>query len=105
MERIKLYNKSNGKMFFFCPACAEFHTVNTAVPDSKGKLYFFDGNKENPTIMPMIERVVESFNKDKHSTVGYVCNSFITNGQIRYTENSTNGMNGKTVELPELKNV
>jgi len=81
---------------FLCPGCHErdndgshlhgWHTFNDT--------WTYNGDGENPTVSPSILLT-------RHD--GHVCHSFITDGKIRFLDDCTHSLAGKTVELPESK--
>lgn len=96
--RIREYTKNPGVSYIFCTACQEFHSIHTKIPDVNGTIYNITGTLQQPTITPLVVRVIEKFNKSKHSA-DHICNGVVTEGQIRYLENCTHTLAGKSVEL------
>lgn len=87
---------SNGKCIghlIFCPACQCGHAFynNQAMTSAK---WTFNGNLENPTFQPSML----IYKTDKHER----CHSYVTDGKIKFLNDSTHVMAGKTVELPEV---
>lgn len=105
--KIQEYKNQSGVFYFFCPACKEFHSVPTNTAHRNGLKFELQGNKENPTFVPIaqpIERTIEKFNKSVHDKVsGYTCLSIIRSGTIRFLPQSTHLLSGQQVELPDLK--
>ena|ERR1700684_317 len=105
--KIQEYSKSKGRYYFFCPGCREFHSVNTVTAHRDGLKFQLQGDKNNPTFVPLnqvIERTIESFNKSLHATnPGHVCLSVIRTGHIRFLGSCTHTLAGQMVPLPDLK--
>jgi hypothetical protein len=99
--RLRPYAKLPGTLYFFCPGCREFHSIHTDKVNQDGVKHILTGTLERPTITPMISRQIEKFNVSKHAhNYDHRCNSFITDGNIRFLENCTHAFAGKVIELP-----
>lgn len=83
----KIRNTSDG-IVHACPACNEIHHFTT----SGSTAWMFDGNREAPTFSP-------SMKVSYHD--GRVCHYILTAGIINYCGDSTHGMAGKSVPLPD----
>lgn len=82
---------------FKCPACNFRHVFN--VDAGKRHVWIFDGNTEVPTFKPslkMIKRV--GVNRTKH-----ICHLYVRKGKIKFLNDSTHHMAGKTVDLPKME--
>jgi hypothetical protein len=105
--KIQEYKNQKNSYYFFCPGCNEFHSVRTTTPHNDGLKFELQGNKENPTFVPIaqpIPRTIEKFNKSTHDSIpGYTCLSIIRSGHIRFLPQSTHLLAGQQVELPELR--
>src|SRR5579859_2161142 len=99
--------KPNGNFYFRCPATGKQIELSTQSAWSTNQIvYSFNQDVERPTFSPLVLIV-----NDKH--IGHemvhlgnaqIVNHFqILDGNIRYMEDSTHHMRGKTVPLPELK--
>lgn len=89
--RFKPYPQSDGTRYhFWCPGCNAHHAI-TVKDDGSG--WQFNGDLVNPTVSPSIK--VTTYD-------GQVCHSFIRGGRIEFCGDSTHGLAGKTVELPEI---
>jgi uncharacterized protein DUF6527 len=97
---LRAHEISENLISIFCPACGYDHSVGVNgrfVHGSDGKLntWTWNGSLIKPTFSP-------SLLVNKHEDGGYPrCHSFVTDGYIRYLDDCTHGMKGKTVELPE----
>lgn len=78
-----------GQYIFYCPGCADNHTVATG---SGG--HVLTGSKVKPTIKPSV--------LSEEDEAGVRCHSWITNGRIRFLYDCTHRLAGKTVDLPHL---
>lgn len=108
-------DKANGEVryFFYCDGCNCTHSVIT-----NPKRWTFNGNEEKPTFSPSILVRWVSLPKDleKDDKGNYVlgtdgrikgakdevCHSFVTDGKIRYLNDCTHHLKGKTVELEDF---
>lgn len=87
-------NRSGDRVCFWCPGCDSVHCVDGS--------WEFNGDDAMPTIRPSI--LVHS-----HGTLdeegNYIttpqCHSYVTNGSIEFLSDSTHGLAGKGVQLPE----
>jgi hypothetical protein len=103
VQRMRMYAKDPGKYYFFCPGCAEYHSVSTTRPNANGTVFRISGTLQLPTVTPMINRSIEKFNSSKHANnPAHVCNSFIVEGKIRFLENCTHALAGRQVDLPNV---
>lgn len=98
--------KTNGNYYFKCPGCGKNHEVSTLTQWFANQILFtFNGNVNSPTLTPALQmkngKYVTS-NPDTDYGEGLICNSVVTDGNIRFLETSTHHLKGKTVELPEL---
>jgi hypothetical protein len=78
-------------LFFWCPACDKYHSVNVNHPNGWG----WNGSLNQPTITPSI--LVTGGYPDMR------CQSFVTDGKIQYLSDCSHGMAGQTVELPDTE--
>jgi hypothetical protein len=103
---------------FFCPACKNFHSLNTV--ENGLPRWGFNGDIEKPTFTPSVLlrsghftsgfKVGDScwctYNAEhpEDVTEGFecvVCHSFVTDGRIQYLSDCTHALAGQTVDLPE----
>lgn len=91
----KILAKSNGNIFFDCPACEAPHGINCG--DGHGPVWSWDGNIDKPTFNPSVLVTYDNgINHDPH-----VCHSFVRNGKIEFLGDCTHALAGKTVDIPE----
>ena len=76
----KIIKTKDNRYIFRCPGCNNLHSIND-------KIWTFNGNLENPTIKPSI------LNPNAR------CHSFVTEGEIKFLNDSTHELAGKTVDL------
>lgn len=109
----KLRGLEGGAVAFLCPGCGEFHHVT--VDGSRGWTY--NGNPDAPTFQPSV-LVRTGHYMDGHSGecwcdvnkrrggdpdfVCYRCHSYVTDGRIRFLNDSTHALAGQTVDLPDI---
>lgn len=90
---------------FWCPGCAEFHTVTT----HEGG-WQWNGDLEKVTLSPSIlvrgtKRLTDEehafvMNGGKIDVVQTVCHSFVKEGQIQFLADCTHDLASQTVALP-----
>lgn len=83
-----LRNAEGGKFLFWCPGCENAHAV--------GEGWTFNGDVDKPTFSPSIKIEYAHGNPLRK----FVCHSVVTNGTIRYYDDTTHKLRGKTLELP-----
>jgi len=80
----------------WCPACHSHHVFSTEEPNEAGARWWFNGDAERPTFRPsMLEWEAEGEGRR-------VCHSSVREGKIRFHADSTHGLAGQTVELPDV---
>ena len=92
MSNAILRQTNDGKILFFCPGCKGVHGINVA--EGKRPCWKWNNSMEKPTFKPSI---LVSYGDNR------VCHSFITDGKIKYCNDSTHDLAGKTVDLPEFE--
>lgn len=84
----------------FCPSCKQVHSFD-------GR-WSFNGNQDKPTFKPSMlvnkdvtKADVREYELDgkTHRYERHRCHSFVTDGKIRFLNDCTHSMAGKTVEL------
>lgn len=83
----------------FCPGCRWMHQIAVDQPFPNGARWSFDGNADAPTFAPSV-----------HIRLGFgdpgkpprVCHYFIRAGRIEFCGDSTHGLAGQTVDLPDI---
>lgn len=122
MPKIERSNpKDPGLMRFHCPGCDEKHYIRTAPPPNpdypggKGRWKFND-DFEKPTISPSILVHAGHYTwkdgrdpkeclwcQDPDQPFGcYICHSFVTDGNIKFLNDCTHALAGKTVPLEDI---
>ena len=88
---------------FYCPGCMAHQIVQGRDEETARELslhmlnvrdvHKFNGDPERPMFSPSL---MYNF------VVGYVCHSYVENGQIRFLDDCTHPLRGQTIPLPEL---
>jgi hypothetical protein len=88
-------------VLFYCPGCEDNHQIDV-------EKWGFNNDYEKPTFTPSYltwldpnPKADPKYDKDGKFRNGFRCHSFITDGSIRYLDDCTHKLAGKTVELPE----
>ena len=103
--------KTESGFAFWCPGCQDMHVI----PVTGARAWGFNGDVDRPTFHPSIRVRCKLTEKDEAgrwtgewvrdeqgNPVDSVCHSFVENGQIRYLEDCTHALAGKTVGLPAI---
>ena len=85
----KVIRRKDGAILFVCPGCNGIHSI-------KKGIWEFNDDLENPTIKPSILNKSTYNGKER---VNYICHSFIADGKIKFLNDCTHKLAGKTVEL------
>lgn len=80
-------------IIFDCPGCGHAHLVTTGPGNWK-----FNGDMKKPTINPSIKAEWE-WGEERHKKV---CHSFVENGNIKFLNDCTHHLAGKTVKLSPI---
>jgi len=83
----RLVRLEGGRLAFECPGCGCLHAVNVDHPVRPR--WEWNGSLERPTFAPSL--LVRAS--------GRVCHAFVTDGQIRFLNDSAHELAGKTVPL------
>lgn len=83
----------------WCPACKRLHDFAVDGPFSNGARWSWDGDREVPTFGPSM--VIRTGPMPRTGVVE-VCHYFLRAGRIQYLADSTHGMSGTTVDLPDI---
>jgi hypothetical protein len=88
------------RLGFHCPACNQMHVVTVApAPHAWG----FNGDYERPTFTPSVlvtwPANVNAIEEFKEWRTERRCHSFVENGEIRFLDDCTHALAGKTVPL------
>lgn len=92
---------------FWCPGCRSIHDISV-----NSGAWTWDGDEDKPSVMPSI-RVDGKLplNDDEYEAVlrgervvthPFVCHSFITDGRIKFENDSTHSIAGQTVDLEDV---
>lgn len=81
--------RSKTAYHWHCPACDEMHPL----PDD----WEFDGDLERPTFKPSFRHTWGV----RESTLR-TCHYVVTAGRVAYCDDSTHGLAGQTIDMPEL---
>ncbi len=86
---------SPGRFVYFCPGCNDYHVINT---DCKRQwpCHTLTGSLNNPTIRASVLSIGDSKIGKPH------CHSYITNGNIKFLNDSTHQLSGKTIAMKPL---
>lgn len=89
----------DGKVAFRCPGCQSAHSITVAPGHWR-----YNGNPDAPTILPSvkIEGCLTIENADDGPSLYGVCHSNVTNGFIYFHGDTTHGLSGQSVPLPEF---
>lgn len=71
---------------------------HVAYKNSFGAIWTFNGNLNNPTFKPSL-----LINKKGINPNIPICHSYITDGNIKFLEDCTHKLAGKTIELTDIK--
>lgn len=87
---IRLIIGSSSDLLFYCPGCEQYHAVN--IKDDNRPKWKFNGSYTDPTFSPsiLVTRPGQKFR----------CHSFVEKGKIRYLDDCTHKLAGKTIEIP-----
>jgi hypothetical protein len=102
-----LRQTNDGKILFFCPGCKGVHGINVA--EGKRPCWKWNNSMEKPTFKPSIlvsygDNTEQAWScTARRTAVNRVCHSFITDGKIKFCNDSTHDLAGKTVDLPEFE--
>ncbi|TIT19905.1 MAG: ammonia monooxygenase [Mesorhizobium sp.] len=97
-----------GRLFFWCPGCAEVHVV--------GPSWGFNGDYDRPTFTPSVLVTGHKIVKDDNgkwtgdwerdaagNLIPEVCHSFVRDGQIQFLGDCTHALAGQTVKLSAIE--
>lgn len=94
----KLRSAQDGHILFWCPGCDGAHMIRIAGPHAWG----YNGNADAPTFTPSVLVQYNGPDADQPGRPPAVCHSFVTDGRIRFLGDSTHGLAGRTVDLPDF---
>lgn len=93
--------KLNGdvkRVAFWCPGCGSLHHLPIEGPKAWG----FNGNIEAPTLTPSILQWWDEFQGDGKPQKRHACHSYVTDGNIKFLNDSTHNKVNQTVPLDEI---
>lgn len=91
VQSIKDQDGNHSKWYFICPACGFGHWFDDR--------WSFNGDVDQPTFKPSL-LLQTQWGKEKKEVR---CHSYVTDGQIRFLNDCSHDMAGKTIELPEIQ--
>ena len=102
---------SGGRVLFFCPGCENVHTIQYGQGD--GPRWGYNDDPASPTFTPSIlvtgclpltdEQADKVMAGEIVDPCPMRCHSYITDGQIRFLDDCSHALAGKTVPLPEYR--
>jgi hypothetical protein len=85
---------SPGEYVFYCPGCESNHLIN--ISPNRASFHKLTGTSEKPTIRAsVLSRGDVKSGKPR-------CHSFVTDGKIKFLEDCTHNLAGKTVTLEPM---
>ena len=88
----KVIKTIDRRIIFKCPGCDKIHSITEIA-------WEFNGDLKKPTIKPSIKSTWID-NQDNTD----ICHSFVTDGEIKFLNDSTHDLAGQTVELMPVDN-
>jgi hypothetical protein len=86
--------------YFNCPGCKDVHAVHIRPNlNSVGAGWTWNENVDSPTFSPSILCQIHLSNGSRK-----VCHLFVQNGQIRFLEDSTHPLAGKSIDMEDMEN-
>jgi hypothetical protein len=95
---------------FYCPGCRLAHTI-TVRDDGGHPSWSFDGDQERPTFTPSLlihevraptdEEAARILAGEYIAPTPVTCHSFVEAGKIRFLDDCTHDLRGRTVDLPD----
>lgn len=77
-----------------CPACGFGHLFD--------KRWTFNGNQDKPTFTPSMLTNASFTEEERKKYNLFRCHSYVTDGRIRFLDDCTHEMRGKTVDLEDF---
>lgn len=78
-----------------CPGCNRAHSVKTGVGG-----WGWNGDAEKPTFTPSVLVRYDGADADETDAPPAICHSFVENGRMRFLDDCTHALRGKTVAIP-----
>ena len=86
---------NDGMLYFWCPGCQDMHGIWTEKPnDLTGARWSWNGSYTKPTFKPSIFS-----NKGRTNPTMPACHSYVIDGKIKFLNDCTHELAGKTVDL------
>jgi hypothetical protein len=84
---------------FYCPACDHLHAFYTkhAFNGVVKETWNFDGNLDKPSFTPSLKNTCDNHPDPKQRC----CHLTVTNGKIKYHDDCSHLMAGRTIDLPD----
>lgn len=98
----KLRFLANDHLAFKCPGCNSFHVINFG-GTSHGPRWAWSGSASAPTFRPSVLVTYDGLDAGQPPAPPAVCHSFVTDGWIEFLQDSTHGLAGQRVELPNVE--
>lgn len=80
-----------GEPTIWCPGCQELHSFYVNKPLSSGALWDWNNDVMLPTFKPSM--LIKGTGTDR------ICHSYVTDGEIKFLNDCTHALAGKTVPL------
>jgi hypothetical protein len=102
----RVMRRGEGRYFHWCPGCEEMHPL----PDG----WTFNGDLERPTFSPSFAQggmqtvqvdgkwTGEWVRDGEGKPVPRVCHYFVEEGRLRFLDDCTHPLAGKTIDMPDL---
>lgn len=85
--------RTNGNLWFYCPACEDAHRVTIEpAPNPWG----WNGSTDKPTITPSVR-----VRYPREGLPDVICHFHVVDGEVRYAGDSTHALAGQNVLLPD----
>jgi hypothetical protein len=85
---------SPGEYIFYCPGCQSNHLID--ITPNRPSFHRLTGTSEKPTIRASVLSRGDTKNGIPR------CHSFVTNGEIKFLDDCTHDLAGKTVQLAPM---
>lgn len=99
MAKLEKQSDKKGMYLFWCPGYKCAHYIATAKNDCGFPVWNWNGDNENPTVIPSIKVTYPTPEKMN------ICHSFIRNGKIEYLSDCTHELAGKTVDMIDIDDI
>lgn len=102
---VRAHHRFPGMLLHWCPACDEYHEIETETPNRQGAVWKWNGDARRPTFSPSVNLRINTPDMGEHyqpDIASTVCHYFIRDGRIQYLGDCTHAMKGTTVDLPDF---